>query len=377
MNIKRIDLFFNPISSKKKYFCRNCSNSFFSEIKYNDHIEFCQTNKPMILLPSKNKYLEFKNTRNTIQHNFIAFADIESYMLYKNIKISNHNHLMSGYYLHCLDEKYSKKVQLFDRLEDFRDNLVKELDYIENINENVFNYEIDMSTFNQKEFDNVKICKYCNHNFGHKYNGRQITLTEKVDKYKLKRIIDDFGNNNINEETQNNLKKYYNSLNKDGEVNIVYKQNNNTGRYYSQKFSLQNMFNEVRSSIIHKNCLDVDFKNSIVTIIIHLSEKYNLKIPNIFKYSKDRENILKMINSDRMTAKKTIISILNGGFSEKCHDDRNINKFLKNIEESKMLHEYFYKIDKRIDNEKIYNYKGKNFIFHKNILKITCIINQE
>ena len=54
-----------------------------------------------------------------------------------------------------------------------------------------------------------------------KFNGRKITLTEKVDKYKLKRIIDDLGNNNINEETQNNLKQYYNSLNKDGEVNII------------------------------------------------------------------------------------------------------------------------------------------------------------
>ena len=63
-----------------------------------------------------------------------------------------------------------------------------------------------------------------------------------------------------------------------------------------------------------------------------------------------------------MTAKKVIISILNGGFSEKYHDDKNINKFLKNIEEeSKILHEYFYKIDKRIDDEKIYNYKAKSF----------------
>ena len=63
-----------------------------------------------------------------------------------------------------------------------------------------------------------------------------------------------------------------------------------------------------------------------------------------------------------MTAKKVIISILNGGFSDKYHDDKNINKFLKNIEkESTMLHEYFYEIDKRIDDEKIYNYKGKNF----------------
>ena len=239
--------------------------------------------------------------------------------------------------------------------------MINELDYIENINENVLNYEIDMSTFNQKEFDDVKICKYCNHNFENKFNGRKITLTEKVDKYKLKRIIDDFENNNINEETQNNLKQYYNSLNEEGEINIIYKQNNNTDRYYSNKFSLQNMFTEVRSSIIHKNCIDVDFKNSIVTIIIYLAEKHNLEILNIVKYSKDRENILKQINNDRMTAKKVIISILNGGFSKKYHDE-NIDKFLKNIEEElKILHEYFYKIDKRIDNEKIYNYKAKSF----------------
>ena len=219
-----------------------------------------------------------------------------------------------------------------------------------------------MSTFDQKEFDNVKFCKYCNYNFIESYNGRKITLTEKVDKYKLKRIIDDFENNNINEETQTNLKQYYNNLNKNGEMNIIYKQNNNTARYYSNKFSLQNMFNKVRSSIIHKDCIDVDFKNSIVTIIIYLADKHNLKIPNIIKYSKDRENILNNISKDRMTAKNVIISILNGGFSEKYHDDKNINKFLKNIEEeSKILHEYFYKIDKRIDDEKIYNYKAKCF----------------
>ena len=150
-------------------------------------------------------------------------------------------------------------------------------------------------------------------------------------------------------------------MNKDGEINIIYKQNNNTGRYYSNKFSLQNMFNEVRSSIIHKNSIDVGFKNSIVTIIIYLAKKYDLKIPNIIKYSNDSENVLKQINKDRMTAKKVIISILNGGFSKKYHDE-NINKLLKNIEEeSKILHEYFYKIDKRIDDEKIYNYKAKSF----------------
>ena len=82
------------------------------------------------------------------------------------------------------------------------------------------------------------------------------------------------------------------------------------------------MFNEVRSSIIHKNCLDVDFVNSMITIIIYLANKHNLKIPNIIKYSNDRENILKEINDDRMTAKKLIIQILNGGFSDECHIDK-------------------------------------------------------
>ena len=109
MNIKRIDLFFNSTLNKKKYFCRNCCNIFFSEKKYNDHIEFCKTNKAMILLPSRNRYLDFKNIKNTILHTFICFADIESYMICKNEKVSNHEHLMSGYYLHCLDQKYSKK----------------------------------------------------------------------------------------------------------------------------------------------------------------------------------------------------------------------------------------------------------------------------
>ena len=66
-----------------------------------------------------------------------------------------------------------------------------------------------------------------------------------------------------------------------------------------------------------------------------------------------------------------IISILNGGFSEKYHDDKTINKFLKNLEkESLFLHQYFYKIDKRIDDEKIYNYKAKYFSRIYKIMKI-------
>ena len=362
MNIKNITKFFFPNEKNKIYFCRNCCNKFYSDKKHQEHRLFCQTNKTQLLLPSKNKYLQFKNLQNTIQHNFIVYADIESQMIHQNKNIYEHEHLMSGYYLHCIDQRYSKKVKLFDNLEDFRDNLINELDYIDNINKNKLNFDIDMKNFNKEEFNKVEKCKHCDHKFNNDYNNRKITLIEKVDKYKLKRIIDDFNNNDINEETQQNLKKYYEKLDKNGEIEIIYRQNYNTGRYYSDQFSLQNMYNIVRSSIIHKDSLDIDFINSNIVILLYLAEKYKLKIPNIKKYSNDRENILKKINNDRSIAKKLILAILNGGFSQKYHDDKNINKFLKDIEEeSKMLHEYFYKIDKRIDDEKIFNYKGKNF----------------
>ena len=361
MNIKNISRFFFPIEINNISFCRTCCNKFYSNKKYQEHQQFCETNKPQILLPSQNKYLQFKNIQNTIQHNFICYADIESQMIFNN-NIYEHEHLMSGYYLHCIDKKYSKKVKLFDKLEDFRDNLINELDYIKNINKYKLNFDIDMKNFNKEEFDKVEKCKYCDHKFNKDYNNRKITLIEKVDKYKLQRIIDDFDNNNINEETQQNLKKYYENLDKNSEIKIIYKQNFNIGRYYADQFSLQNMFNEVRSSIIHKDCIDIDFINSNITIIIYLAEKYKLKIPNIKKYSNDRENILKKINVDRSIAKKLILAILNGGFSQKYHDDKNINKFLKDIEkESKMLHDYLYKIDKRIDDKKMFNFKGKSF----------------
>ena len=98
------------------------------------------------------------------------------------------------------------------------------------------------------------------------------------------------GKNNINEETQNNLIKYYNNLNELGEISITYSQKSeNCKRYYSDMFGLQNMFNEVRTSIIDKNCIDIDFVNSNIVIILYLAKKHNIKINNINKYANDRE----------------------------------------------------------------------------------------
>ena len=211
---------------------------------------------------------------------------------------------MSGYYLHCIDEKYSKPVQLFDNLEKFRDNLIDELDYIKDVNENILQYSIDMKNFNKEEFDKVDECKHCDYKFHENYNGRKISLVEKVDKIKFKKIIDDFRINNINEETQNNSIKYYENLNERGEIARTYSQkSDNCIRHYSDMFSLQNMFNEVRRSIIDRNCIDIDFINSNIVIILYLAKKHNIKIPNVINYANDRENILKQIGPDQKRLK--------------------------------------------------------------------------
>ena len=84
----------------------------YSKKKFDEHLLFCQTNKAQILMPSTNKYLQFKNLKNTIQHNFKVYADIESYMIHNEKNIYDHNHLMSGYYLQCIDQRYSKKSKI-------------------------------------------------------------------------------------------------------------------------------------------------------------------------------------------------------------------------------------------------------------------------
>ena len=83
---------------------------------------------------------------------------------------------------------------------------MKELIYIDEIESNHLQNEIDYSTFDQKEFDSVSFCNYCKREFNHPYNDRYIILYEIVDKEKLKYISE---NNDFNEEV-NNLARNYN-----------------------------------------------------------------------------------------------------------------------------------------------------------------------
>ena len=91
MIIKNISRFFHPDDKNQIFFSRNCCNKMYSLKKFDEHLQFCQTNKAQILMPSTNKYLQFKNLKNTIQHNFICYADIESYMIHQDKNFMNTN----------------------------------------------------------------------------------------------------------------------------------------------------------------------------------------------------------------------------------------------------------------------------------------------
>ena len=67
-----------------------------------------------------------------------------------------------------------------------------------------------MKHFDKEKFDNTLKCEYCAYKFDKDYDDRKIELYERVDKNKLRYIIDNY---KFNEETENILKLYYESPN--------------------------------------------------------------------------------------------------------------------------------------------------------------------
>ena len=267
--IKNINKFISDNSHVIKT-CRNCLNVFYSEIKYKDHIEYCKFRKPKKLMPSFKKYMKFENLKNCILNNWIIHSDFECII---DPIIKEHSFIAGGYYLECRNNKFSKKIQTFYNLKEYTISLIKELIYIDDIESNYLQNEIDYSTFNQQEFDNVKFCKYCKCEFNHPYNDRYIILYEICDKEKLKYILE---NNDFNEEVNNLARNYYDSLDNDKCKRIVYKQTADKNRYYADSSCLTYLKKEIQNSIMPKNIKDIDMVNAHPAILNYLCKKIML-----------------------------------------------------------------------------------------------------
>ena len=241
--IKNINKFISDNSHVIKTF-RNCLNVFCSEIKYKDHIEYCKFRKPKKLMPSFKKYMKFENLKNCILNNWVIHSDFECVI---DTITKEHEFIAGGYYLECRNNKFSKKVQTFYNLKEYTISLVKELIYIDDIESNYLQNEIDYSTFDQKEFDSVNFCKYCKCEFNHPHNDRYIILYEICDKEKLQYILE---NNDFNEEVNTLARNYYDSLDNDGCKRIVYRQTCDKNRYYADALCLTYLKKEIRNSTV-------------------------------------------------------------------------------------------------------------------------------
>ena len=261
-------------SEKDNFICRTCLNIFYSENKYNDHINYCKDRKPQRLMTANDKHIKFNKLQNFMLNNFIIYSDFEC-IIDKN---NEHKFVSGGYLVKCRNDKFTKPVELFDNLDDYCENLKNELDYIEKTNDKYLNYKYDKKSVDKEKFNNTTNCEYCDYKFDKDYNDRKIELYERVDKNKLKWIIDNY---EFNEETENTLKLYYDSLNNKGQKKVIYKQSKEDKNRYFGGICLTTIKRSVRNSIMPKNILDVDMSNAWPKILLYLCKKHEIKHGNL------------------------------------------------------------------------------------------------
>ena len=138
--------------------CRNCLNVFYSESKYNFHLEYCKHRESKKLMPSYNKYVQFENLKDCLKNNWLIHSDFECVI---DPITKEHTFISGGYYLECKNNKYTKNIQTFFNLEEYTKNLYNELKYIEEIEEKYLNNPIDHTNFDEEEFKNTLECEFC------------------------------------------------------------------------------------------------------------------------------------------------------------------------------------------------------------------------
>ena len=230
--------------------------------------------------------------------------------------------------------------------------------YIEEIEENYLQNPIDYSSLDQEKFDSTLKCKYFDCEFNHSYNDRCIILNERVDKEKLKYILD---NNDYNQEINELAKNYYDSLDNLGRKRIAYKQKYNCkNRYYAIGSALTYLKKKIGNSIMPKNIKDIDMINNPPVILSNLCQKNKLSRNVLKNYVENRDFILDSFGDNRKSVKEMFLTILNEGFKNSCSDDNRINNYLRLLEKEIIeIQKYFYSKDKRYF-EKGLNYLGKN-----------------
>jgi P4 family phage/plasmid primase-like protien len=172
------------------------------------------------------------------------------------------------------------------------------------------------------------------------FNGKTITKTERLDRQKLKLIIDNLdklGDIQVYDHVANKymdkegsltfLRNYYARVNEDGTHKVTYRQTKKSGghgRYYPEGgYGLGCLPRAIRNTIAGDYYYDIDLKNCHPTLMVYLCERNGIQCDEVKGYLVNREKVLKRImdvmKRTRDEAKTEVLAWMYGRKGECLH----------------------------------------------------------
>ena len=133
------------------------------------------------------------------------------------------------------------------------------------------------------------------------------------------------------------------------------------GRLYCFE-SIQSSPAEIRGLLMRDHTTDIDMVNAGCTTLRWLCKRHNIPTPNLDYYINNRDEVLKSIDSDRTTAKKKIIAVMNREkrlYGEKNKFMLDFDKEMKDIQcKLKEIDEFKGFFDDVPEEKRKYNWNG-------------------
>jgi P4 family phage/plasmid primase-like protien len=164
-----------------------------------------------------------------------------------------------------------------------------------------------------------------------------------------------------------------------GVLNVYYLKGKNSremGRFYCKDgIGLQSLVNSVRHTICEGIWTDIDMVNAHPVLLQQLLKKYNLNSPMLDECVNYRERFLLKVCDNRASAKRKIISVINGASYEKHKLLHQFSKEIRPLITKIVYHEDW--IDTTDYVRQTYNSLGESKIIDKSISRILQVIEND
>jgi P4 family phage/plasmid primase-like protien len=164
-----------------------------------------------------------------------------------------------------------------------------------------------------------------------------------------------------------------------GILNVSYmkgRNSQNMGRFYCKDgIGIQALVNCVRHTICEGIWTDIDMINAHPVILQQLLKKYNLNSSMLDECVNDRERFLAKVNNDRASAKRKIISVINGA---SYPNHRFLHQFSNEVRPliTKIVYDDDWK-DTTDYVRKTYDILGESKVIDKSISRILQVIEND